>query len=74
MLAKTVEMKELALASFLAVFRTELSSLGASRALDVTTLDVKDGKDKQDEAYQIWEEIIVGMEKDRLEGWESKSK
>ena len=53
---------------------SELSSLGASRALDVTTLDVKDGKDKQDEAYQIWEEIIVGMEKDRLEGWEPKSK
>jgi len=47
----------------------ELKALGATMAQDVTTLDAAKGKSEQKQAFRVWEETVVTMEKERLMGW-----
>eukprot|EP00567_Pseudictyota_dubia_P014151 CAMPEP_0197437034 /NCGR_PEP_ID=MMETSP1175-20131217/4348_1 /TAXON_ID=1003142 /ORGANISM="Triceratium dubium, Strain CCMP147" /LENGTH=422 /DNA_ID=CAMNT_0042966459 /DNA_START=12 /DNA_END=1280 /DNA_ORIENTATION=+ len=47
----------------------ELTSLGASTALEIRTLDVKNGKPEQKKSFLKWKEEVINIEKERLSGW-----
>lgn len=44
----------------------ELRSVGAEMAIDVTTIDAKNGKAEQKEAFRAWRDKVVKMEEERL--------
>lgn len=44
----------------------ELQALGAEMIMDVTTVDAKEGKAKQQASFEIWSKKIADLEKERL--------